>query len=1040
MVISEVAIKRPVFISMVILAIIVFGVVSYPKINVDMYPDVEFPIATVLTIYPGADPETIEKEVTEPIEDAVSTINGVRTLQSVSAENVSQVIVIFELEMTVDTVIQDVRDKISRIIPTLPKEVEAPKIEKFELGAIPIITLAVGGPGAIDEVTRFARKRVKEQLQQVPGVGSVDMIGGQEREIKIWVDPDKLKTMGLAVTDVIQSLAVSNLKFPGGRLSAGDTEFVVKVDGEFKSVQAIENLIIREVMGRKIRVGDVARVEDGIEEMRSAARLDAARAVSLLVRKQSGANAVATAERVKARLAELQAGFPAGWKATLAADTTIFTQTMIEHVQFDMIFGALLAVIIIFFFLRNARSTLISAVAIPTSVIGAFTFIKAMGFTFNTLTLLALSLSIGILIDDAIVVLENIYRHMEEGKSPWEAAKTATEEIGLAVLAVTMSIVAVFVPVAFMEGIVGRFFYQFGLTVTVAVLLSLFVSLTLTPMLCSRLLGKSGDNAFYRLIERFLAAIDRVYRGTIAWALAHRRTTMGIAAAIFVASLYMVRFVGVEFQPRPDMSEFNITVQLPTGASLEATDRVAMDVARRARRHADLVTTTVTTIGSDAQQKQNLAKIYVKMRDKGERAISQTEFMAQLREEFKDVSGAAVSVAQIDQFAESSGMRAAQLQYIVQGGDLVELDRTTRRIVAELKKTPGFVDLDTSFEGGKPEVNVAIDQAKTARLGLVTALVGQTVNALVGGYEASKFREAGEDYSIRVRLNPADRNSAADLEGLDIRSLNGQLVDLSSVTTISPGTGPTQIDRLARERQISVFGNLDESLPLGQASVIVEETAEKMMASGQTGHFEGMTRIMKESFQHMLFSLVLAVIIVYMVLASQFESLVHPLTIMFSLPLSLVGAIGALLLTGQTLSITSMIGIIMLMGLVTKNAILLIDYTNTLRRRDGMGRTEALLRAGPVRLRPILMTTGAMVFGMLPVAMSRGYGAELRSPMAVCVIGGLIASTLLTLVVVPVVYTILDDIGQNAFVRRLTAAVLSHREAGRAKSEAEAEG
>jgi len=1025
----DIAIKRPVFTVMVIMALLVFGVIAYNRIGIDFFPKVEMPVATIMTIYPGADPETVEKEVSEKIEDAVSTIAGIDTLRSISVENVSQVILQFDLDVDVDTAVQDVRDKISRIVTELPSEIEAPKVEKLDFDAIPVMTLAVGGPDSIDKVTEFARRRIKEDLQQVIGVGSIDIIGGQEREIMVWVDPRKLDISGLAVNDVIQVLSASNLKIPGGKVKSSDTEFSVKVDGEFKSVAAIENLVIMEVAGRRIRVGDVARVEDGLEERESSSRLDGVRAVTMQIRKQSGTNVVEVANNINARLSEIKKTLPPGWKVITATDTTVFTKESIKHVQIDMLFGAFLAVIIIFFFLRNIRSTIIAAIAIPTSVIGSFTFMNYLGFTFNQLTLLGLSLSIGLLIDDAIVVLENVYRHIEDGKDPKEAASYGTGEIGLAVLAVTLSIVAVFVPVATMEGIIGRFFYQFGITVTIAVLLSLFVSFTLTPMLCSRFLTheKPSDNRLNRMIGRLLDWIDAKYGIIVAWALRNRWKTAFMAVATFVSSLYLASFLPVEFQPEFDMGEFNVTVKMPTGTTLERTEEVAVKVAADISRYKDLVESTVTSIGSDAQRKQNLSKIYVKLINKSKRTITQAQFMERIREDFKAYKDALIAAEEINMIGESSGFRTAKIQFNVRGGDLNDLRKYTELIMDEMRKTPGFVDLDTTFEGGKPEIRVKVDRNRAASMGVMTYQIGSTVRSLVAGIESSKYKERGEDYIIRVRVEEQERANASQISHMKVRNNSGSLVDIANLAEVITTTGPTQIDRQARQRQITILGNTNETLALADAMNKVNEIARRVLPPEIITDYEGDVKIMKESFQHMLFALMLAIALIYMVLASQFNSFVHPITIMISLPLSLIGALGALFITGMSLSMISIIGIIMLMGLVTKNAILLVDYTNTLRYRDGLDRNEALRKAGPVRLRPILMTTAAMVFGMLPAALGTGQGSEMRAPMAICVIGGLITSMLLTLVVVPVVYTFMDDIGNNRLIKKLEAIFLPHK-------------
>lgn len=1026
MLLSDVSINKPVFATMMISGLVVFGAFSYPEIGLDTLPDIAAPLATVTTIYPGADPESVETEVTEKIEEAISNISGVKRLKSISVENVSQIIVEFELEIDPAQAVQDVRDQVSRMVSSLPKDVESPAIAKLDLGAAPVLTLAVSGQGTPAEITRFARKQIKEKIQTVPGVGSVEIIGGQEREIKVWIDPGKLQASGLAITDVVGALAASNLDFPGGRLTSSTAERSVKIRGRFESIEEINNLKIVEMAGRAVRISDIARVEDGLEERRSAALFNGISAVTMQIKKQSGTNSVAVADRAMEKLEKLQAGFPEGFSANIVVDGTQFTRSSFHHVQFDLVFGAILAVLVVFLFLRNVRSTLIAAAAIPTSVIGTFIFIRAMGFTFNMLTLVALSLSIGILIDDAIVVLENIFRHVELGKPRREASKFATGEIGLAVLATTLSIVAVFVPVAFMKGMIGKFFYEFGLTVAVAVLISLFVSFTLTPMLCSQFLVHGGDNAFYQFLEKGLTRIDSAYRRLIATALRRRTLTVAIAGIALLASLVLAAFLEKEMMTPSDMAEFNVLVRAPVGTALDRTEILASEVAKRIRKHGDVVLSTVTSVGSDPQQKQHLGKIFVKMVPKADRDIGQFEFMDALRHEFVDIDSADVAVEDIGlmgNIAASAGVRMAPLQFLLRGPNLQQLDEYARRMMEALDQFPGIVDLESSYDAGKPELSVRVDRDRAASLGVMTASIGQTINALVGGVEASKLRHAGDDYPIRVRLDAKERQRADQIARLKVRSASGQAIALGNVASIVEAVGPSQIDRTDRMRQITIFGGLEEDLPLGAALKKVRALGSEMLPKDVELGFVGAAEEMEKSFASMFVALFLAVVLIYMILASQFENFVHPLTIMMALPLSLPGAIGALLLAGQALSLFAMIGVIMLMGLVTKNAILLIDYTNILRRRDNMDREAALLKAGPTRLRPILMTTAAMVFGMLPVAISSGYGAEMRAPMATAVIGGLIVSTVLTLVVVPVIYTLLDDVVIKITGKKTTANI-----------------
>jgi hydrophobic/amphiphilic exporter-1 (mainly G- bacteria), HAE1 family len=1022
--IFELSIRRPVFISTVIIVLVVFGIVAYPKIGIDFFPGMEPPVATVLTIYPGAGPETVESEVTKPLEDALSELSGIDQLKSTSVENVSQVAIIFDLDEDADQAIQDVRDKVSRAAALLPEKAETPTVERLDLGAEPILTLVLSGSGKVSEVTELAKKRLKEPLQAVTGVGSVDIIGGAEKEIKVWVDPLKLEAAGLAVTDLIGVLGANNLEFPGGRFKSEGSELTVRVDGDLDTLEEIADLPVLDVGGRVVRVRDVARVEAGIEEKRSSALTDGKSTVTLLVRKQSGTNAVAVAKAVKERFAGIQEKLPEGWSARIVSDQTRVTKASFDAVWFDMIFGGVLAVLIVFVFLRNLRSTFIAALALPVSVVGTFAFIWLMGFTFNILTMLALTLSIGLLIDDAIVVIENIYRHMELGKSAREAALDGAKEIALAVLATTLSIVAVFLPAALTGGIIGMMLYEFGMTVVVAVLISLVVSFTLTPMLSARILGEQRSNPFYRLIEWFLDGIDSMYRRIIGWALRHRVVVLGLAVAVFAGTIYSARYINTEFAPSLDRGLFNVYVKLPPGTSLEKTEQRAAQIAKRIGEQVEEVTATIVKVGADAQQSQNKAEILVTIVDKQARAATHLQLVDRVREMLKDIRDAEVSVKDPDIAGGGGGaMGGAIVQYNLKGSDLDLLGATAGKMMAELEQIPGLADLTMSFEGGKPEMQLVIDHERAAGLGVPTAMVGQTVNALVGGRDVSKFKEGAEEYDIQVRLDEKYRQTPGQFSGLKVRSTtSNRLVDLGSLSRLEPRSGPTQIDRESRQRQITISANLTGALPLSRAQKIVEQVAARVVPDEVTTDWGGQARMMGKSMNELAVSMILAVILVYMVLAAQFESWLHPLTIMMSLPLSVIGAFIAVLATGGTMSVISMIGMLMLMGLVTKNAILLVDYTNTLRRRDGMSRTEALLKAGSTRLRPILMTTLAMVFGMIPVAISKGWGAEARAPMAVAVIGGLVASTLLTLVVVPVVYTLVDAVG--AFLSRLVH--LSH--------------
>jgi HAE1 family hydrophobic/amphiphilic exporter-1 len=1012
--ISNTSIRQPVLTTMVIGAVVVFGAIAYRGLGIDLIPKVDFPMVTISAVLPGADPETIESDVTERIEEAVNTINGVKSLRSQSSDSVSIVMVEFELDRDVDVAAQDVRDKVSSIRADLPTDLEEPVIQKLDPDSMPILSVALSANRPIREMTDYADKVVKERLERISGVGSVEILGGRDREIRIWLQADRLAAYKLGVDEVAGAVQSENLEIPGGRLETGSQEFTVRTRGRLQHPDDFNAIVVAQRPTGPIYLRDVALVEDGMADERSLSRLNGVRAVSLQIRRQSGTNTVQVAHAVKAAIEELRKTLPAGYTMVIADDTSVFIEDSIGDVKFDLLFGAALAVAVIFLFLRNVRSTMISAVAIPTSILGTFTFISALGFTVNFMTMLALSLSVGMLIDDAIVVIENIYRHMEDGMQRREASEFGTSEIGLAVMATTFSIVAVFVPVAFMHGIIGRFFYQFGMTVTCAVLISLFVSFTLTPMLSSRVLSLPEQHGrVFRGIEAVLNGIDRGYRSLLGWSLRHRLAVVTVALGLFGVALLLATTLGVEFMPQDDESQFNVSLRTDPGTSLAATDEMTKRVEALLRKNP-YVRDLFTTIGGGTQGRVTDATIVVKLPPPNERPLTQQQIIDQVRVELQSIPEARPTVAAVSRMSGLGSSRRGTLQVGVEGpktAPLEQLASLADQITAGLRQTKGIVDLDSSYEGGKPQVSVTIDRQRAADLGVSAAQLGSAVRLLVGGDKVTRFQEGGEQYDVRIRLPESDRTDPAQIEQLTIRTRTGANVQLSNLVKVVRDTGPTEIDHYARQRQIIINANL-QGIPLGTAADDVNTIAKRVgVPDGFSVSLQGMADIMGESFADLGFALILAVILIYMVLASQFGSFVHPFTIMLSLPMSLIGAIGGLLLTHNYLSIYGMIGIIMLMGLVTKNAILLVDYTNTLRQRDRLERNEALLKAGPIRLRPILMTTTAMVFGMLPVALGFGSGGGSRAPMAISVIGGLLTSMLLTLLIVPVVYTLIDDLG-----------------------------
>ena len=1025
---ATLSIKRPVVAVMMIAALVVFGAVSYPRVGVDMFPNVEFPVVTVLVVFPGSDPETMESKVADPIEEEINTLGGIRQLRSVNLEGVTQVVAMFELEVSADQAVQDIRDRVARIERDLPEGIEPPVVQRLDIGAAPVVTLALAGDMPVQDLTRLADKTVKQRIQRINGVGQVDLVGGREREIQVLVDPVKLAGVGLAITDVAGSIQAQNLEIPAGTVESGSRELTVKTRGEVKSAREIADILLPVTMGAPLRIRDVAQVVDGVEEARSWSGYNGTSAVALVVRKQSGANTVAVAEKVLQGVAEIEPRVQqAGATLSVASDNSRFIKNSIHDVQFDLLFGGALAVVIIFLMLVDLRATLISAVAIPTSVVATFGFISVMGFTFNTLTMLALSLSIGILIDDAIVVIENIHRHLSMGKPAMQAAAEATTEIFLAVLAMTSTILAVFVPVATMKGMIGRFFFEFGLTVSFAVATSMLVSFTLTPMLSSRLLkhdhnpsGRRGP--LFRLVTWTMGGLERAYSRVISWSLRHRFITLTLAVVALAGSAALVSQVPREFMGQDDRCELSVNVELPTGTNLETSRQVVSAVADDVQK-APGVRTVLASVGGGAQGQINRGTIEVRLIPRAERKFSQFDFMAWLRHRYGTLEAANVTVAELDMFGGSSGFRSQPVQFNIRGEDLGELAQVSEALKAELRKLPGFVDLDTTYRGGKPEVSIEIDRERAAAMGVSVATIAMTLRALVAGDAVSELKDGADVYDITLRLGDAAKANVESLSNLKVRSGTGQLVDLSNVVRAERGSGPSQIEREARQKQVTVLAGL-EDVALGTAMTQVEAAAARVVPRHLETEWGGEARFMGESFGYMVSALFLAVVLVYMILAAQFNSFIQPITIMLSLPLSVIGAFGALYLSGMTLSVMAMIGIIMLMGLVTKNAILLVDFANQ-RRERGMAMNAALVEAGRLRLRPILMTTAAMIFGMLPVALALGEGGEMRAPMAVCVIGGLITSTLLTLVIVPVVYTLFDGLANSRVVRWLESKVFS---------------
>ncbi|OHE17119.1 MAG: hypothetical protein A2X96_01345 [Syntrophobacterales bacterium GWC2_56_13] len=1025
---ADTSVKRPVFATMVIMALVVLGVVSYPEIGVDLFPKVDFPIVTISTHLKGASPEVIDVDITDKIEGAVNTINGVKSITSSSTEGDSRVTVEFVLERDIDLAVQDVREKVALIRNKLPDDIDEPRIAKVDPDATAVMWLNLSGQKTVRELSTYVDEVLKEQLQRINGVGDIQLGGLRLRQVRVWLDAGKLRAYELTANDVMGALQRQNIELPGGRIESLSKEYTVKVKGEFLNVPDFNDLVIAYDKGAPVRLRDIGKAEDGMEERRDIVRFNGIPAVGMGVQKQSGTNTVAVVNAVKAEIAKINKTLPPGMTLNIAIDQSTFIRRSIAEVQKHLILGSLFAILAVFIFLRNIRTTVISALALPISIISTFALIRAFGFTFNNMTMLALTLSVGLLIDDAIIVIENIYRHVEEGMAPREAATFGTSEIGLAVMATTFAIVAIFLPVAFMKGIIGRFFLQFALTVVFSVLVSLLVSFTLTPMLASIFLkrialkreNRAGAPAaiapHHRLadgFERGYKKLEAGYRHVLAFSLNHRGPMLIGALVIFGGSLYLTKYMGKEFIPPEDQGQFIVRLEAPIDYSLEKADELFRPAEQILRRTPE-VRAVFYRLGIGGSI--NRAMMMTSLIPKRERNKTQMDLKKEVRQKLSRFPGLKVTAEDFSMIG--GGQRQVPIQYSVRGPDLMAIQAYAKQIAGDFSKIPGIVDVDTSLELGKPELKIFIDRDKAADLGVDVSAIAEAINLLISGEtEVTKYKDEsrGKRYDLRIRLNPEERRNPDDLSRLYVRSKEGRLVELRNLVRIQEGGGPSVINRVDRQRAVTLFASL-EGIPLGQAIEDLNGIADKILPSDFLPKYRGQADTMKESFGYLMFAIILGVIMAYMVLAAQFESFVHPFTVLLAMPLSFIGAFGALLLTGQTLSIFTFIGLILLMGLVKKNAILLVDYTNVLRAR-GLSRREAILQAGPVRLRPILMTTFAMVFGMLPVALGVGEGAETRSPMGIAVIGGLLTSLFLTLVVVPAAYDLFDDL-QGFFKRR----------------------
>ncbi len=1041
---TRVSLKNPVFATMVMLALVVLGLFSLQRLKVDQFPNVDFPVVVVTADYPGASPQIVESEVSKKIEEGVNAIAGINALTSRSYEGQSVVIIEFGLHIDGRKAAEDVREKIAALRPTLRTEVKEPRVMRFDPASRAIWSVAVlpdndprvGQPMTSVELSNWAEQTLKKRLENVRGVGSVTLVGGTKREINIYLNPQALESYGISPDQVVTAVRNENQDLPVGAIRSKEQERVIQIAGRMQRPEDFGRIIVSRKGGAPIRVEQVARVVDGAPEVESLALYNGQRTLLLNVQKAQDDNTIAVVDGLISTLAEIKQQLPAGVRLEQITDGSRQIRVSVSNVRQTLIEGALLTVLIVFLFLNSWRSTVITGLTLPIALIGTFLFMNLFGFTINMITMMALSLCVGLLIDDAIVVRENIVRHVQMGKGVYQASLEGTQEIGLAVLATTLSIVAVFLPIGFMGGIIGKFFHEFGITIVAAVLISMFVSFTLDPMLSSiwhdpsiedharKGVGPDGqawvpvslyDKTMGRVTGWFDHATDSLadlYQGILRWSLAHRLSTVAMALAIFVTSLFMVPLLGTEFVPKSDFSETSLSFNTPVGSSLEVTEAKAREVEAILREFPE-VNYTLTTINTGTAQGKIYANIYIRLVERKARSRSVDAMSVVLRDRLRQVAG--ITVTHVGLLDPMGGQK--QILFSIQGPDTGELERLTQTALKQIRDVPGLVDLDSSVKPNKPTLDVEVKRDVASDLGLSMAQIGASLRTLVAGQTVGNWRAPDDQtYDVNVRLAADHRDTPQDLQNLPLTvgsnaDGSARVVRLSQVADVRASTGPNQINRRDLTREVAISGNVS-GRSSGEVSKDIKTAMDSIaMPPGYSYKFSGSTKDMAEAFGYAVSALVLAVVFIYMILASQFKSFLQPLALMTALPLTLIGVVLALMMFNSTLSLFSVIGVVMLMGLVTKNAILLVDFAIRA-REDGMERHEALLLAAKVRLRPILMTTLAMIFGMLPLALALTEGSEMRAPMGQAVIGGVITSSLLTLVVVPVVYCYMDDLAQ----------------------------
>jgi multidrug efflux pump len=1009
MFLSDISIRRPVFASMCSAALVLFGVISYQRLAVREFPDVDPPIVSVSVTLRGANPRVMESAVTDVLEEQLSALEGLRQMTSTSGEQRSTITLEFNLERPIEAAAQDVRDLVSRIRGRLPQAIDEPVISKQEADAQPFMWILLRGDNYDPmELSDIADRMVKTPLMTIPGIASAEVRGARRFAMRVWIEPAALVARGLTVQDVNAAIRTRNIEVPAGRIESDRREFSIRSMGELRTPEEFGALVVSSAGGQLVRLGDVARVELGPEDDRSLFRFNGAPGVGVSLTRQSKSNQVEVADLVRAELPKLQQTLPPGLELVLGFDSSIYVKQSIAQAQETLVIAGILVVLIIFVFLRNLRATIIPGLAIPASIIATFAVMHAFGFSINSLTLLALTLAIGIVVDDAIIVLENAYRHQEELKeTPQEAASRGTGEIAFAVITTTVSLVAVFTPLAFLGGNTGRLFREFGLAVAGAVVISGFVALTLTPMLCARLLRvPQRHGRLYMILERGFQGLANGYKRSLQWALSHRMAVVAVVVAISGSAALVFTTLKREFVPAEDRGNFRISITAPEGATLHYTD----EYQRRAEQilagvpEIDNYTSIVGWTG-----RVNSGFLIVRLRDWAERSRNVQEIISEIQPQLSAIPGVLAFASNPPAF----GGRGSPVQFVVQHPDFGQLAGVMDPLVERARRIPGLINVDTDLRVNKPELVVSFDRDRAEDLGVPVADVANTMSVLLGGARAGTFTRDNKLYDVIVQLSPEARATPSDMAGLTVRGRGGELIQLQQLALVEEATGPRQLNHFNRMRAFTLSASLAPGFTLGEALDSLHAVAAEMLPPGSQTALAGESRELAESGTALYFAFILALIIVFMVLASQFESLVHPFTVLLAVPLAVSGAIFTLKLLGSTVNLYSQIGMILLIGLVAKNSILLVEYTNQLKAR-GMATLEAVAEAGRIRLRPILMTSIATIMGALPIALGIGAGSASRRPLGYAIVGGLVVSTFFTLYLVPVAYSLFDA----AFSRR----------------------